>query len=114
MEGIFHNATFYSYHRDYAAPLLITINYADGKRRSEKAIYGEHFGPLAGSWPSGSAGWCYRSVPVPAGDSHTLCAMELINPRPNAAISSLSFRLGPDATDNGMILITSVGKIIER
>lgn len=85
------------------------VKYADGKRATFTAVYGLDIGPIAGSWPSGGPGYCWRSVPVALGDAHTLYAQEWVNPRPKVAIESLTVKVGPRAAATGQVILAAVG-----
>jgi len=60
--------------------LRCQVAYADGVQESFAAYYGEEIGPIAGWWPAREGGYCFRAVPVSAGDGYTLYAQEWTNP----------------------------------
>jgi len=109
MQGVFHQPTYYSYHRDPAAILTAEVLYADGKRVRFDARYGDDIGQLFG-WPNERPWHCHRATPVRCGEA-TLYAQEWINPRPGKAIRSLELALGPDATDAGAVIVAAIGKV---
>jgi hypothetical protein len=108
MKGVYFRPTFYSFHRGPAELLRYTIEYADGRRARFAAIYGEDIGPLEGRWPSSAEGRCYRAAPVAVDDAHTLYAQEWTNPRPEVPIAAITAALGPDATDEGEVLVAAI------
>jgi hypothetical protein len=107
MEKVFRQPTYYQYHRKAAVLINYVIRYADDKRETVPAVYSEDLGQIAGQWPT-QAGYCYRAVPVAAGKAHTFFAQEWTNPRPDAVIESITVELGPDATENGHVLVPAV------
>ena len=117
LRDVYYWPTYYSYQRGPAEILRCRVTYADGKRRTFSAIYGEDIGPIAGTWPTQikewdqGAGYCYRAVPVPAGPGHTLFAQEWGNPRPGVPVASVTFLLGPDATEKGEVIVAAVAAV---
>ncbi len=110
LEGVYHGPTW-SFDRGPADVLRYQVKYADGKRATFSAFFGEDIGRVAGSWPASRADYCFRAVPVPAGPGHTLYAQEWVNPRPDVAIESLSITLGPDATKQGEALVAAISVV---
>jgi len=111
MAGVYFRPTYYSYHRGPGELLEFLVEYADGKRQSFKAIYGDHIGPLEGRWPWAAEGRCYQAVPTLIGGKRALYTQEWANPRPGAPIASISVRLGADARPEGQVLITSIVRV---
>jgi hypothetical protein len=103
LKGVYRQATYYSYERGPADVLRCRVRYADGKRTTFSAFYGDDIGPITGNWPT-----CYRAVPVAAGPGHTLFAQEWVNPRPDVPIASLTLLLGPDATGQGEVVVAAL------
>jgi hypothetical protein len=103
--------TYDHYHIPPGEIVEYEVKYADGKRSKFTAVYGLDIGPIAGTWPSGGTGYCWRSVPVALGDSHTLYAQEWVNPRPKVAIESLMVKLGAQANENGQVILAAVGTL---
>jgi len=111
MRGVYFRPTFYSLHRGPAELLRCRVRYADGRVARFAAFYGEDIGPLAGGEAASAEGSCYRAVPVRADDEHTLYAHEWTNPRPNVAIAGLTIALGPDASDQGEVIVAAVSAV---
>lgn len=108
MTDVFFKPTYYSFHRGPAVLLRWRVTYNDGRRAEFQSLFGEDVGPLAGVWPTSPGGACFRAVPVPAGDAHTLFAQEWENPRPKAAIKQIDVSLGEDATQTGEVIVAAV------
>ena len=109
MQGVFHQPTYYSYHRDPAALLFAEVEYADGKKARFDSRYGDDIGQLMG-WPNERPWLCHQATPVRCGEA-TLYAQEWTNPRPGKTIRSIKLTLGPDATETGSVIVAAIGKV---
>ena len=112
MEGVVFNSSHNKYHRPHSTLLDYTVRYADGKRVTFSAVYGEDIGPIENAWPRAAAGCCFRAVPVAAGKGRTLYAQEWTNPRPNAAIKDVRISLTSDATMKGQVIIAGMSLVV--
>ncbi|MBN1675048.1 MAG: beta-N-acetylhexosaminidase [Kiritimatiellae bacterium] len=119
MEGVWYVPTYSSYHRGPGVLLEYRVTWVDGEQARFPAIFGEHIGPMQGAWPTPIAGarwshdlaFCYRAVPVAAGAEHTLFAQEWVNPRPDVPVTELSLELGPDAAEQGAVILAAVSAV---
>lgn len=110
MEDVYLELTFNSYHRNPAGELLVfTVTYEDDTDTSFPGEYGVHIGYIEGFWPFPYKKWmyntCYRSVPAALPNDKKLFVQEWRNPWPNKRISTVTVSLGPDAKDQGSVLI---------
>lgn len=111
MERTFWRPSYYSYHRSPAVLARYTVRYADGRTATFDARYGEEIGPVKGAWPSVKASYCYRAVPVAMGSDHAFYAQEWSNPRPDTPVDSVEVALGPDAADEGAVIVAAMSVV---
>ena len=113
MTGIRFQPSFYSLLSGPAVLVRYCVQYADGRKITFPAHYGEEIGYLHGPWPAKPGGAlyqglpCYRAVPVPIGNQYTLYAQEWVNPRPGVPITGITAALGPEA-GRGEVLIAAI------
>jgi len=110
MRDLFAQPTYYSYHRGPAEIVRYQITYADGKRDQFAGYFKDNVGRIDAPWPDGQH--CFQAVPVEAGKGRTLYAFEWTNPRKDVPIESLTISLGPDASDEGEVVIAAVALVI--
>ncbi len=107
MKGLYHRPTYYSLHRPPAEILRYVVTWADGRRETVPVLYGDDIWDLKSTW----SGRAFHALPVNAGKGRTLYALEWVNPRPGTAIKTIRAELGPDADEEGVVVVAAISAV---